>query len=108
LAFFLVGSIPTGYLLGKSRGLDIRQHGSGNIGATNVLRTSGRVMGVISLVNRGAHATGLLLISPLFAVFAPRAIFAGAALAIPVVGTIGAALAYLGEKRRRDAGTAEI
>ena len=41
LAFYLVGSIPTGYLLGRSRGLDIRQHGSGNIGATNVWRVMG-------------------------------------------------------------------
>jgi MFS family permease len=67
----------------------------------------GRVMGVISLVHRGAHATGLLLISPLFAVFAPRAIFAGAACAIPAVGIVGAALAYFAEKRRRIAGAAE-
>ena len=88
-------------------------------GAARILLTSaaqeqipndvlGRVMGVISLVHRGAHATGLLLISPLFAVFAPRAIFAGAALAIPAVGTIGATLAYLGQKRRRASGAAEI
>jgi MFS family permease len=68
----------------------------------------GRVMGVISLVHRGAHATGLLLISPLFAVFAPRAIFAGAAVAIPAMATIGATLAYLAEKRRRIVGAAEI
>jgi MFS family permease len=84
-------------------------------GAARILLTSaaqeqipndllGRVMGVISLVHRGAHATGLLLISPLFAVFAPRAIFAGAALAIPAVGTIGAARAYFAEKRRRNVG----
>jgi MFS family permease len=68
----------------------------------------GRVMGVISLVHRGAHATGLLLISPLFAVLAPRAIFAGAAIAIPVVGIVGATLAYIAENRRRTAGVAEI
>ncbi|HEX4139908.1 MAG TPA: glycerol-3-phosphate 1-O-acyltransferase PlsY [Candidatus Methylacidiphilales bacterium] len=41
LAFYLVGSIPTGYLLGRAKGLDIRQHGSGNIGATNVWRVMG-------------------------------------------------------------------
>jgi hypothetical protein len=67
----------------------------------------GRVMGVISLVHRGAHATGLLLISPLFAVFAPRAIFAGAAIAIPAVAITGASLAYLREKRRRVVEAAE-
>jgi len=41
LAFYLAGSIPTGYLLGRAKGLDIRQHGSGNIGATNVWRVMG-------------------------------------------------------------------
>jgi DHA3 family macrolide efflux protein-like MFS transporter len=53
----------------------------------------GRVMGLISLVHRGAHASGLLLVSPLFAVVAPRAVFAGAALAIPLVALGGAAMA---------------
>jgi MFS family permease len=59
----------------------------------------GRVMGVISLVHRGAHATGLLLISPLFAIVAPRAIFAGAAIVIPIVGIGGALLAYSVDRR---------
>ena len=52
----------------------------------------GRAIGLISLTHRGAHATGLLLISPLFAFVAPRAVFVGAALAIPIVGLVGAAL----------------
>jgi glycerol-3-phosphate acyltransferase PlsY len=48
LAFYLVGSVPTGYLMGRSRGLDIRQHGSGNIGATNVWRVMGRSWGLVA------------------------------------------------------------
>jgi glycerol-3-phosphate acyltransferase PlsY len=48
LFFYAVGSVPTGYLLGKSRGLDIRQHGSGNIGATNVWRVMGRNWGLLA------------------------------------------------------------
>lgn len=36
-----LGSIPFGYIIAKSRGIDIRSHGSGNIGATNVGRTLG-------------------------------------------------------------------
>src|SRR5882762_4788635 len=43
--FYLVGSIPAGYLMGLSRGIDIRRHGSGNIGATNVGRVLGRNWG---------------------------------------------------------------
>jgi MFS transporter, DHA3 family, macrolide efflux protein len=49
-------------------------------------RVLGRVMGVISLVHRGAHATGLLLVAPLFAVVEPTLVFAGAALVLPFVG----------------------
>jgi glycerol-3-phosphate acyltransferase PlsY len=48
--FYLVGSIPVGYLLGKSRGIDIRQHGSGNIGATNVWRVMGRNYGLVAFI----------------------------------------------------------
>jgi MFS family permease len=53
----------------------------------------GRVSGLISLVHRGAHATGLLFVAPLFAVVAPRSVFAAAAIALPLVGLAGAAVA---------------
>jgi MFS family permease len=53
----------------------------------------GRVTGLISLVHRGAHASGLMLVAPLFAVVAARSVFAGAALAIPLVGLVCAAVA---------------
>jgi len=43
---FLVGSIPFGLLIAKSRGINIREHGSGNIGATNVLRIVGKKYGI--------------------------------------------------------------
>ena len=49
--FYLIGSMPTGYLLGKSQGLDIRQHGSGNIGATNVWRVMGRTWGLVAFAS---------------------------------------------------------
>ena len=45
LVGYLLGSFPTGYLVGRSRGVDIRQHGSGNIGATNVVRVLGKCPG---------------------------------------------------------------
>ncbi len=44
---FLLGSIPTGYLVARAKGIDIRRHGSGNIGATNVFRTLGKPLGVL-------------------------------------------------------------
>lgn len=43
---YLIGGIPFGLLIGKSKGIDIREHGSGNIGATNVLRTLGKRLGI--------------------------------------------------------------
>lgn len=47
VASYLFGSIPWGLIIGKCKGIDIRQHGSGNIGATNVLRTLGKPLGVL-------------------------------------------------------------
>jgi acyl phosphate:glycerol-3-phosphate acyltransferase len=50
-AAYLIGAIPFGYLLVKIKsGKDVRTVGSGNIGATNVLRTTGPTLGVLTLV----------------------------------------------------------
>lgn len=46
---YLLGSIPTGFLVAQARGVDIRAVGSGNIGATNVLRTLGKPAGIFVL-----------------------------------------------------------
>lgn len=47
---YLLGSIPTGYLVARARGVDIRSVGSGNIGATNVLRALGKTAGILVLL----------------------------------------------------------
>lgn len=50
LLAYLVGSIPTGLWLGmRLRGIDIREHGSRNIGATNVMRVLGKKLGAVAL-----------------------------------------------------------
>jgi|LAHU01.1.fsa_nt_gb glycerol-3-phosphate acyltransferase PlsY len=49
IAYFL-GSLPTGYLAGRARGIDIRKEGSGNIGATNALRVLGPTLGILVLL----------------------------------------------------------
>ncbi|MCK4957560.1 MAG: glycerol-3-phosphate 1-O-acyltransferase PlsY [Candidatus Cloacimonetes bacterium] len=48
---YIMGSIPTSYILGKKfKGIDIRNFGSGNVGATNALRILGTKYGVISMI----------------------------------------------------------
>ena len=49
LAVF-IGATPFGFLAGKLKGIDIREHGSGNIGSTNVLRSLGKPVGVVVLI----------------------------------------------------------
>jgi glycerol-3-phosphate acyltransferase PlsY len=46
LAAYLLGSIPAAHLAGRARGVDLRQHGSGNLGATNALRVLGWKVGL--------------------------------------------------------------
>ncbi|MFT4175989.1 MAG: glycerol-3-phosphate 1-O-acyltransferase PlsY [Luteolibacter sp.] len=50
LIAFLLGSIPFGLIIAKSKGINIREHGSGNIGATNVLRIVGKKYGITCLI----------------------------------------------------------
>jgi acyl phosphate:glycerol-3-phosphate acyltransferase len=47
---YLLGSIPTGYLVGRVANLDIRKHGSGSTGAANVWRTIGKISGAFVFI----------------------------------------------------------
>ncbi len=71
---FLIGSIPFGYLIAKIKGVDIRNEGSGNIGATNVYRVLGKKYGALTLL--------LDLSKGLFCVLAARFIFKGDVYAV--------------------------
>src|SRR5436305_8799651 len=50
LLSYLAGSIPSAYLAGKARGVDLRKHGSGNLGATNVVRVLGPKIGGVVFI----------------------------------------------------------
>jgi acyl phosphate:glycerol-3-phosphate acyltransferase len=58
LISYLAGSIPFAYLAGKARGVDLRKHGSGNLGATNAIRVLGPKIG--GLVYLGDTLKGML------------------------------------------------
>lgn len=61
-AAYLIGSIPFGLLIGKRMGIDPRASGSKNIGATNVLRTAGRVPALLTLLSDSLKGAIPLLI----------------------------------------------
>jgi glycerol-3-phosphate acyltransferase PlsY len=83
LAGYLLGAVPFGYLVARAaRGIDIRQHGSGNIGATNIGRVVGKPYGVLVFLLDGAKG------------FAPT--FLGANVPLrSVLGEAGSFYSYL-------------
>ena len=81
-AGYLLGSLPTGYLAGRLRGIDIRAVGSGSMGATNVFRAMGAKVGA-----------GVLAVDVLKGL---AAVLTGTALAGSTWGVIAGAAAMLG------------
>lgn len=64
---YLLGSIPTSYLIGKLAGVDVRKHGSGNVGATNVLRVLGKLPAAITLIlDIGKGVLAVTLVASIF------------------------------------------
>jgi glycerol-3-phosphate acyltransferase PlsY len=66
---YLAGSIPFAYLAGKLfKGIDLREHGSGNLGATNVFRVMGwKIASLVMLLDMAKGAAPVLLLPPTFA-----------------------------------------
>ena len=65
---YLLGSIPFGLILTKLAGMgDIRNVGSGNIGATNVLRTGNKFVAILTLILDGSKGAAALLIAQAYA-----------------------------------------
>jgi len=73
LISYLLGAIPTAYLFGRLfKGIDLRQHGSGNLGATNAFRVLGKGAGTLVLIIDILKGTTAVLLSR-YAFFAPQA-----------------------------------
>ena len=60
---YLVGSIPFSYLVAKWRGIDVRTVGSGNVGATNVMRSAGTVPGLVAFALDAAKGAVAVLVA---------------------------------------------
>jgi acyl phosphate:glycerol-3-phosphate acyltransferase len=101
LAAYLLGSLPTGYLAGRLlQGIDIREHGSGSTGATNVLRTLGKGPGSVVLlvdVLKGVSAVSLVLLATRLEIFFPITAPLEENRSLLIVGT--AAMAILGHSK---------
>jgi acyl phosphate:glycerol-3-phosphate acyltransferase len=73
LISYLAGSIPFAFLAGKLfKGIDLREHGSGNLGATNVFRVMGwKIASVVMVLDMAKGALPVLLLPPRFAPESP-------------------------------------
>ncbi|MFP4057336.1 MAG: glycerol-3-phosphate 1-O-acyltransferase PlsY [Candidatus Brocadiia bacterium] len=86
---YLLGAVPFGLLVGLARGVDIRRHGSGNIGATNAMRVLGKPMGMaVHALDIGKGFAASFLIARLAA--------GGRAEAVPALGIACGSAAILG------------
>lgn len=86
---YLIGSIPFGLVLTKMAGYgDIRKIGSGNIGATNVLRTGNKTLALLTVLC-DAFKVGLAAIAAKYAVGADTALGVNASLVAGVFGVLG-------------------
>jgi glycerol-3-phosphate acyltransferase PlsY len=84
---YLVGSVPFAFLLSRRRGIDLRRVGSGNVGASNVLRTSG--------VRIAVMAMGLDAIKGALAVIVAERVTSGSGIAAPMAAGLASVLGHI-------------
>ena len=95
---YLTGAIPIGYLVGRAFGIsDIRRHGSGNIGATNVLRAVGRLPAILTLAGDVGKGATAVAIGAMWSAGDPRVV-AGSAVAAIVGNCWSVFLGFRGGK----------
>lgn len=87
---YMIGTFQTGYFYGKAHGIDIREHGSGNAGATNTLRTLGIKAGAITFAGDCLKAiVAILLANRLFG-----GLFSGDVRILEMYAGLGAVLGH--------------
>ncbi len=79
ISAYLLGSVPTGYLLGSLTGVDVRKAGSGNVGATNVARVLGKGRGAATLIADAAKGWLPVFAAPALGLTVLVAVLAGVA-----------------------------
>lgn len=79
---YLAGSVPFAYLLARLRGVDVRVAGSGNVGAANVLRTTGAWRGVIVMALDVAKGIGAVAVANAMSSNVPMVALTGAAAVV--------------------------
>ena len=83
LGAYLIGAVPIGWLVARAFGVsDIRRHGSGNIGATNVLRTLGRLPAIVTLLGDVAKGYAAVALAAYLVCPDPRPIAAATVAAV--------------------------
>src|SRR4051794_2969319 len=88
LLAYLIGSIPTALIVGKKfLGIDLREHGSGNLGATNAFRVLGKRYGITILILDMLKGLGPIVLLP--AILGIRNITPGGELLIGAAAVIG-------------------
>jgi glycerol-3-phosphate acyltransferase PlsY len=92
VAGYFLGSIPTGYLVARSRGIDIRKVGSGNMGATNVFRTLGKGPGILVLLIDAIKGAASVLIAGHF--WVPMSDTSPWVTALPMIAALSAVLGH--------------
>lgn len=88
---YLIGAIPFSYLVAKWRGVDVRTVGSGNVGATNVMRSAGLAAGLVAFALDAAKGAGAAVLARWIAAeHAP-----GAAHVLPAAAAAAAVLGHV-------------
>ncbi len=88
VASYLIGSIPTGVLLARLKNVDVRSTGSGNIGATNVARSAGKTLGLVTLLLDGLKGALPVVTADALHLLGPDPIFDQRAAIVAALGAV--------------------